>query len=189
VYVFKFSLATFIGLTPLLEDLTRENSSKEALGYSCNFCGRTRNDITAMKLHMEAYHFPSFEGHTCDICNKHCKTKHALSCHKSRYHKSWTHISDFWINGFVLGLIISNFGQSLEEVTSENCEKSIDGFICKVCGITVKDFYAAKNHMEAKHFNSHGGYRCEHCNKSCATRNAYSCHKSRCLKKSRTFLQ
>jgi len=87
------------------------------------------------------------------------------------------------------GLIISNFGQSLEEVTSENCEKSIDGFICKVCGITVKDFYAAKNHMEAKHFNSHGGYRCEHCNKSCATRNAYSCHKSRCLKKSRTFLQ
>jgi len=76
------------GISPLLEDLTRENSSKEALGYSCNFCGRTRNDITAMKLHMEAYHFPSFEGHTCDICNKHCKTKHALSCHKSRYHKS-----------------------------------------------------------------------------------------------------
>jgi len=76
------------GISPLLDDLTRENCSKEALGYSCNFCGRTRNDITAMKLHMEAYHFPSFEGHTCEICNKHCKTKHALSCHKSRYHKN-----------------------------------------------------------------------------------------------------
>ena len=75
-------------MSPLLDDLTRENCSKEALGYSCNFCGRTRNDITAMKLHMEAYHFPSFEGHTCEICNKHCKTKHALSCHKSRYHKN-----------------------------------------------------------------------------------------------------
>jgi len=87
------------------------------------------------------------------------------------------------------GLIISNFGQSLEEATSENCEKAIDGFICKVCGITVKDFYAAKNHMEAKHFTSHGGYTCEVCSKVCATRNAYSCHKSRCLKKARTFLQ
>jgi len=76
------------GISPLLDDLTRENCSKEAMGYSCNFCGRTRNDITAMKLHMEAYHFPSYEGHTCDVCNKHCKTKHALSCHKSRYHKS-----------------------------------------------------------------------------------------------------
>jgi len=76
------------GISPLLDDLTRENCSKEATGYSCNFCGRTRNDITAMKLHMEAYHFPSYEGHTCDVCNKHCKTKHALSCHKSRYHKS-----------------------------------------------------------------------------------------------------
>jgi len=87
------------------------------------------------------------------------------------------------------GFIISNFGQSLEEATSENCEKSIEGFICKVCGITVKDFYAAKNHMEAKHFTSHGGYSCELCNKVCATRNAYSCHKSRCLKKARNFMQ
>jgi len=70
-----------------LEALTRQNCTKEAQGYSCNFCGRPRNDFSAMKLHMEACHFPSYEGHTCDICQKHCKTSHALACHKSRYHK------------------------------------------------------------------------------------------------------
>jgi len=70
-----------------LETLTRQNSTKEAQGYSCNLCGRPRNDFSAMKLHMEACHFPSYEGHACDICQKYCKTSHALACHKSRYHK------------------------------------------------------------------------------------------------------
>jgi len=70
-----------------LETLTRQNSRKEAQGYSCNLCGRPRNDFSAMKLHMEACHFPSYEGHACDICQKYCKTSHALACHKSRYHK------------------------------------------------------------------------------------------------------
>lgn len=90
-----------------LEALTRQNCTKEAQGYSCNFCGRPRNDFSAMKLHMEACHFPSYEGHTCDICQKHCKTSHALACHKSRYHKvlwvvaecmlfSWAYFATKW---------------------------------------------------------------------------------------------
>ena len=90
----KWRLAAFLRWDPTvrlasgsLEALTRQNCTKEAQGYSCNFCGRPRNDFSAMKLHMEACHFPSYEGHTCDICQKHCKTSHALACHKSRYHK------------------------------------------------------------------------------------------------------
>ena len=71
-----------------LDDLARMNSLKTDLGYTCNFCGQSRNLFSAMKAHMEAMHFPSYSGYTCDLCNKLCKTKHALNCHKSRYHKN-----------------------------------------------------------------------------------------------------
>ena len=84
-----------------LEALTRQNCTKEAQGYSCNFCGRPRNDFSAMKLHMEACHFPSYEGHTCDICRKHCKTSHALACHKSRYHKVLWVVTEYVLSSWV----------------------------------------------------------------------------------------
>jgi len=71
-----------------LDELSRLYSEKVAggSGYSCNFCGKNRNDFTAMKAHMEANHFPSAVGYSCDFCGRVCKTKHALSCHKSKYH-------------------------------------------------------------------------------------------------------
>jgi len=69
-----------------LDELSRLYSEKVAGGYSCNFCGKNRNDFSAMKAHMEAHHFPNPVGYSCDFCDKICKTKHALSCHKSKYH-------------------------------------------------------------------------------------------------------
>lgn len=77
-----------------LEDLTRQHSTKDVensgprgSGYVCNICGKTRNDFTAMKSHMEGAHFPPMTGYFCDYCHKLCKTKHALACHVSKYHK------------------------------------------------------------------------------------------------------
>lgn len=72
-----------------LEDLTRELSSKlgSGSGYNCDLCGHHRADFYAMKDHMEACHFPSSVGYTCPICFKRCKTKHALKCHNSIYHR------------------------------------------------------------------------------------------------------
>jgi len=70
-----------------LEDLSRELSAKSDYGYNCNLCGQHRADFTAMKDHMEACHFPSSVGYTCQICFKLCKTNHALMCHNSIYHR------------------------------------------------------------------------------------------------------
>ena len=70
-----------------LEDLARELSVKSDQGYKCSLCGQPRADFSAMKDHMEACHFPSSVGYTCQICYKVCKTKHALTCHNSIYHR------------------------------------------------------------------------------------------------------
>ena len=56
--------------------------------YICSLCGKSRGDLTAMKSHMEAIHFPNEDGYSCSVCHKICKTKHALACHISRYHKN-----------------------------------------------------------------------------------------------------
>ena len=79
-------------------------------------------------------------------------------------------------------------GQSLEEATATHCHRVGDGYFCSLCGMTVKDLYAAKNHMEAKHYSSGESYSCEICHKQFATRNAYFCHKSRCMRKLRNNL-
>ena len=70
-----------------LEELTRLNSIKANVGYECTICGKGRNDFSAMKAHMEGSHFPSVTGYVCDYCDKMCKTKHALACHISRFHR------------------------------------------------------------------------------------------------------
>jgi hypothetical protein len=71
-----------------LDSLTRENCAKgPGAKYYCQLCGKSRGDITAMRLHMEACHFPSARGYECGLCLRFCKTRHALQCHMSRYHK------------------------------------------------------------------------------------------------------
>ena len=58
-------------------------------GYSCTFCEKYFPDKSKGKNHVEAMHIPS-AGYNCDACGKFCKTRHALTCHKSSYHnKKW----------------------------------------------------------------------------------------------------
>jgi len=64
-----------------------EMLSKEAQGYSCNICGKHSGDLTKAKAHMEAKHFPSSTGYTCQCCNRWFKTKNALCIHMSREHR------------------------------------------------------------------------------------------------------
>ena len=71
-----------------LDDLTREYAFKSVDGYSCKICWQNRADFSAMRHHMEAKHFPSNVLYSCSLCEKTCRTKHALACHVSKYHKS-----------------------------------------------------------------------------------------------------
>ena len=164
-----------------LDDLARMNSLKTPGGiYMCNFCGKSRNDFSAMKAHMEAMHFPSYSGYTCDLCNKLCKTKHALNCHKSRYHKNW----DWYLTICVLwnkhfsGVMVDL--ENLDDLARMNSLKTPGGiYMCNFCGKSRNDFSAMKAHMEAMHFPSYSGYTCDLCNKLCKTKHALYCHKSR----------
>ena len=61
--------------------------SKQVQGYSCNICGKYSGDLTKAKAHMEAKHFPSSTGYTCQCCDRWFKTKNALSIHMSREHR------------------------------------------------------------------------------------------------------
>ena len=78
------------------------------------------------------------------------------------------------------------FTHNLDEVTVQNSDKTTEGYQCKLCLKNSKDFYAARNHMESKHFASSEGYTCDYCSRSLGTRKAYTNHKSLC--KRRVFL-
>jgi len=56
-------------------------------GFVCSLCSKISRDLHAGKSHLDSKHFPSETGHSCDICGKHCKTKNALACHTSIYHR------------------------------------------------------------------------------------------------------
>jgi len=56
-------------------------------GFVCSLCSKVSRDLHAGKSHLDSKHFPSETGHSCDLCGKHCKTKNALACHTSIYHR------------------------------------------------------------------------------------------------------
>jgi len=56
-------------------------------GFQCSLCSKISRDLHAGKSHLDSKHFPSVTGHCCDLCGKHCKTKNALACHMSMYHR------------------------------------------------------------------------------------------------------
>jgi len=56
-------------------------------GFLCSLCNKISRDLHAGKSHLDSKHFPSVTGHSCELCGKHCKTKNALACHMSIYHR------------------------------------------------------------------------------------------------------
>jgi len=56
-------------------------------GFLCSLCSKFSRDLHAGKSHLDSKHFPSETGYSCDHCAKHCKTKNALACHMSIYHR------------------------------------------------------------------------------------------------------
>ena len=71
----------------LLESMVESSLTKQGSVYICNLCGKECRDLTRAREHLEAKHFPS-SGYSCPHCSKHCKTKHALTCHISVYHRA-----------------------------------------------------------------------------------------------------
>ena len=71
-----------------LDEVTRQYSVKSCSGYICSICGKAGRDFPAMKSHIEAIHFPSEQGYSCDICLKTYRSKHSLTCHKSTYYRN-----------------------------------------------------------------------------------------------------
>lgn len=78
---------SFLGFSDehLAAYLRKSESGFGLTGYTCSFCGKYFSDKSKGKNHVEAMHIPS-AGHHCDLCGKFCKTRHALTCHKSSYH-------------------------------------------------------------------------------------------------------
>ena len=56
--------------------------------WLCSLCGKVSRDVHAAKSHLDSKHFPSDNGYNCNLCDKHCKTKNALACHMSQYHRN-----------------------------------------------------------------------------------------------------
>lgn len=66
----------------------------------------------------------------------------------------------------------------LEELARNYLDKQDNMYICTICSRSAKDRYAAKMHLESKHFPTEGAYSCDLCGKYFNTKNAYNTHKS-----------
>jgi len=75
------------GFEDTIENAAKTMLIKAAGGYTCTLCGKQSSDLTKAKGHLEAKHFPSTTGYSCEVCNKWCKTKNALACHVSQQHR------------------------------------------------------------------------------------------------------
>ena len=74
----------------------------------------------------------------------------------------------------ILGASLMELEHNLEQYIS----KTESGYCCALCGKTVRDRTAARNHVEALHIPSQG-YHCDHCGKFLKTKNALWIHISR----------
>ncbi|XP_023339287.1 protein tramtrack, beta isoform isoform X13 [Eurytemora carolleeae] len=78
-----------------------------------------------------------------------------------------------------------NKGRTLEELAGIYLKRNssgIGGYTCQVCSKTLRDKYAATDHLECKHFPTYGGYSCNLCGKTMNTRNALTSHYTYCMK-------
>lgn len=66
----------------------------------------------------------------------------------------------------------------LEVLARNYLDKQDNMYICTICSRSAKDRYAAKMHLESKHFPTEGAYSCDLCGKYFNTKNAYNTHKS-----------
>ena len=53
--------------------------------WKCNFCDYASRLTTNVTRHIEGKHV-KVSTYSCEICYKECSTRHALKCHKYRYH-------------------------------------------------------------------------------------------------------
>jgi len=78
-----------------LEECVRTKLIKddESKSYTCNLCEKVCGDLSIGRFHLESRHFPNYEGYNCPVCDKFCKTKNALACHKVKCRRSMQQIS------------------------------------------------------------------------------------------------
>ena len=67
-------------------------------------------------------------------------------------------------------------GKSLEELCAMYLTKDPGGYSCSLCSKQLRDKYAARDHLEFKHFPTYGGYHCDLCGKVINTRQALTSH-------------
>ena len=78
-----------------------------------------------------------------------------------------------------LPLLLS--GERLDKLAELYLIKAANSaYQCKVCDRTLRDKYAAKDHLECKHFPTDGAYHCTLCGKSYNTRKSLIAHQTHC---------
>jgi len=72
----------------LEECLRTKMVRNESKTYTCTLCEKICGDLSNARFHLESKHFPNYDGYHCPVCNKFCKTKNALACHKVKCRRS-----------------------------------------------------------------------------------------------------
>ena len=67
---------------------TKLVKNADCKAYTCNLCEKVCGDLSIARFHLESRHFPNYDGYHCSICDKFCKTKNALACHKVKCRRS-----------------------------------------------------------------------------------------------------
>ena len=91
MFTIHFQLSLGDDMENDLEELANlyiiKNEEDKILQRRCTLCGKVFRDMYNAKMHLDSKHFPAVNGYSCDICNKKCKSKAALSSHLTLYHR------------------------------------------------------------------------------------------------------
>ena len=56
--------------------------------HRCTICGKSSNDRSNMRKHVENIHFPGSYLYSCDLCAETFSTKNKLNHHKYKHHNT-----------------------------------------------------------------------------------------------------
>ena len=145
--------------------------------WACADCDFSSQHQTNLRNHIEVHHVAT-QGYFCPVCSKICKTKNALSIHKSR-NKHWNCSKTQLLGAdmFTSDLNIGSPGlpEELLQYLGKVCPSE---FVCLVCQYRGTQKHHVLNHIEAKHIKV-VIHTCDVCGRQCPTKNALYAHKSR----------
>ena len=138
----------------------------------CTICGKTGNDRSNLRKHVENAHFNGVFSYECKYCPSIFGTRTKLNHHVTASHKSFNAFWELHLNlkYILVKELVGAFSclllpgdKQLYDYIEKAPECGPRGHRCTLCGKTGNDRGNLRKHVENVHFPGTFSYQCRHC--------------------------